>query len=331
MDTPFEIDFDSIKSQAADLLDKSDNAIPEADVPVVEAAPQAETPEVVAKDAPVVDQTTVEELDPDTHGERLVRVKVDGVSQVMKLKDVASGYSRTSHFTRQMQDLATQRKDFETRVSELEGLKAEQQNTRAFLANPSLVLKVLQESYPQLFEAANQPVQGDPNEIATVQQARDLVAAQAKQFQQTLELLEQKADQKIQRATQDLEARRETALFTEHINSTVKDIFDKNPILSKVRRAEDILRYEVAQMNPKTLKEANEAFITVAQGMVEDLQEGFTTANKTKVVAAAKLAKPRIEPPGGSGPQIQPRNFKKADGTPDWKQLSSAAADLMNG
>ncbi len=101
--------------------------------------------------------------------------------------------------------------------------------------------------------------------------------------------------------------------------------------MNSVRLADDIIRFEVAKLQPQTLKEANEAFRTVAQGMVEDLTQGFTNINKTKVVAAAKLTKPRIEPPGGSGPQIQPTtNFKQADGRLDWKALHAAAKNMAN-
>lgn len=334
-DSPFEIDFASIKSQAGDLLDQADTSapiIPDVD-PVVAASAVVEQPAtaVVDKAAPVVPNVPdASELDPDTQGDRLVKVKVDGQWEVKPLKDVVAGYSRTSHFTRQMQDLATQRKDFETKSGELTTLKQEREQIQNFLRNPQLVANFLRQSNPELLAAAEQQIVAgaDPNEIATVQQARDLVAKQASEFQATLKSMETSMTEKLAGVTKEIENRRETARHIETLNTTVKDIFEKNPILSSVRLAEDIIRYEVSKMNPRSIEEAQDAFRTVAQGMVEDLDKAYATTNKTKIATAAKLTTARIEPPGGSGPQIQPTDYKRADGTLDWNKLKSAAANF---
>lgn len=329
-DSPFEIDFASIKSQASDLIDAADTSptiVPDVVPPVAAPVVAAEVPAVGEAVVPAVPNVPdAEELDPDTQGDRLVRVKVDGQWEVKPLKDVVAGYSRTSHFTRQMQDLATQRKDFEGKSSEFAKLQEERTQIQTFLKNPQLVYQFLQQSSPELFKTAQQPITGaDPNEIATVQQARDLVTTQAQEFQQRLTSMEASMATKLTAVTKEIEDRRETAVHIETLNATVKDIFEKHPILSKVRLAEDIIRYEVAKMQPKTIAEAQEAFRTVAQGMVEDLNEGYAVTNKTKIATAAKLTTARIEPPGGSGPQIQPTDFKRADGTLDWKALNKAA------
>lgn len=329
-DTPFEIDFASLKSQAADMIDKPD-ALPSLDVaPVVDTTTPTPDPVVADKVPDVTTLPTADELDPELHGDRLVKVKVDGQWEVKPLKEIANGYSRTSHFTRQMQDLATQRKQVEGYQTEYARLQAEQTQLRTFLNNPQAVYQFLQQSAPALFEQAQQPLQGDPDEIATVQQARQLVDYQASQMQQRMQQMEAQMNVKLQQTTQEIENRRETAVYIDTLNSTVKDIFEKNPILSKVRLAEDIIRYEVAKMNPRTIVEAQEAFRTVAQGMVEDLDSGYAATSKTKVAAKAKLDSARIEPPGGSGPQIQPtQSYKRPDGTLDWNKLKQAAADFV--
>jgi hypothetical protein len=332
MDTPFEIDFASLKSQAADMLDAPDTA-PVVDVtPIVEAAPAVVDTPVAApakSDTPAVTPPTLEELDPETHGDRLVRVKVDGQWEVKALKDVTAGYSRTSHFTRQMQDLAKQRAEVEGFQQNFRQLQEERGQIQNFLRNPQLVAQFLQQSNPELFHQANQPVQGDPNEIATVQQARDLVAQQQVAFEQRLKAMDAAMNERMVATGREIENKRETAVYIDSINTVVRDIFEKNPILGKIRMSEDIIRFEVGKMNPKNITEALDAFRTVAQGMVEDINEGFATTNKTKIATAAKLATARIEPPGGSGPQIQPTtNFKKADGSIDWKALKNAAANL---
>lgn len=337
-DTPFEIDFASIKSQASEFLDKADTPIPDpivpVDTPIVETpvvAAKVEPPVVDAKVDPVVkDLPTVGELDPDTHGDQLVRVKVDGQWEVKSLKDVAASYSRQSHFTRQMQDVAAQRKDIEARQGQFDQLVNQSQQYKALLNNSSALYGFLKANNPELFATAEQAPVGDPNEIATVQQARDLVEKQNQQFQATLKKLETDTNTRIEQAAKDLETRRETESHIASITPVLKDIFDKNPILSAVPHAEDILRFEVAKLNPKTLTEALEGFKSVAQGMVDDLNEKFTAANKTKVAVAAKLATSRIEPPGGAGPQIQPTtNFKNTDGSVNWKSIRERAATML--
>lgn len=343
-DDTYQIDFASIKSQAADIPLFTEDPIPAPVTP--EPALAVDTTKIVEPiaDKPVVDkiaakvpevpkvktEAALEELDPDTHGDRLVKVKVDGQWEVKSLKEVAAGYSRTSHFTRQQQELATQRKEIEGKQTQFDSLVTERQQIQGFLSNSKLMYQFLKERSPELFAQAEQPiVQGDPNEIATVQQARDLIEAQKLEFNKTLEQMNRANDEKIATAQRDLENRRETAAHSESINTTLKDIFEKNPLLSKVPQVEDILRYQVAKMEPKTIAEANDAFRQVAQGIMEDLNDGFAVANKTKIATAAKLVTARIEPPGGSGPQIQPRTFKKADGSTDWNGLTAAAAELM--
>lgn len=335
-DTPFEIDFASLKSQAAEMMDAPDTAV--VDTPIVET-PVVSTPAVVAAvvtppaevtpvgdtKASVVPIVPVEELDPETMGDRLVRVKVDGNWEVKALKDVAAGYSRTSHFTRQMQDLAAQRKEVEGFRAEFDALKTERTNISAFLNDGKLVHQFLKQQNPELFELAQQPIVGDPNEIATVQQARDLIAAQALTVKQAFEKMATEQTAKLADVERQIEDKRATAVHIESINAVIKDIFEKNPLLHKVRMAEDVMRFEVSKLQPKTIAEALEGFRTVAQGMVEDLSEGIAASTKTKVVAAAKLTTARIEPPGGAGPQIQPTDFKRADGTLDWKKLRIAA------
>lgn len=319
----FEIDFAGLKSQAADMIEAG-----EATPAVVAEAPSA--PAVIvdkAIDAPAA-VAAVEELDPEKDGDRLVRVKIDGQWETKKLSDVTGGYSRTSHFTRQMQDLAAQRKQVETFQAERTQLLTEREKVKAFLANPNLVAQYLQHSHPQLFETAQQPV-GNPDEIATVAQAQELINRMKAEMTTNLEKVNQSFDTRVAAATKALEDKQETAQHTITLNATVKELFEAHPILKKVRLAEDILRYEVAKLQPKTIEEAVEGFKTVAQGMAEDLQEGFTAQTKTKAVAKAKLAA-AIEPPGGSGPQIQPTSYKKADGTTDWNKLKTMAAEIAN-
>ncbi len=320
------------------MLDQADTATPEV-APVVPAV-VAEVPAVAASvEAPVVPAAvpTADELDPETHGDRLVRVKVDGQWEVKSLKDVTAGFSRTSDYTRKMQAVADQRRAAETlneqltaRQTEFQTQQTELQQLRAFISNPQALQKFLQQTNPNLFQPSNQPVV-DPNEIATVQQARDIAAEQAKQFQSHMAKLEQQFNASVAKSAQDIENRRETAVFSASLNSTVKDIFTANPLLTAIPLAEDLLRFQVAKLNPQSLQEAQEAFKTVAEGMMDDLQRKFTDQNKTKLAAAAKLTTARIEPPGGTGIQIQPTpaSYDKEKNSMNWKGLHAQAKQMM--
>jgi hypothetical protein len=348
-EAPYEIDFASISKQAGDYID-ANPATESVTEPVVEpAAPveaQAVTPPQV--DTPVVKKTeitpepaspsAIDELDPEKDGDKLVKVKVDGEWKTIALKEVANGYSRTSHFTRKMQDLATDRNtfteqqtQFKAQEAEFTQLKAERQNIDAFLRNPKLMYQFLKESDPSLFAAA-EATPSSSDEIATVAQAKEIVEQRLKDFNARLEHIQVDADKKVTEKVAELERSRETQEHAVAINAHVKDLFVKNPILNKVRRAEDVIRYEVALLKPQTREEALEAFNQVVQGMVEDLDEGFKSTNTKQVVkqaAAKKLESSRIEPPGGSGPQIQPQtNFMKSDGGVDWNAIRKAAEQV---
>ncbi len=333
MSDQYTPDFQGIQAQAAAMFD-ADNA-PEA-TPETPVTPEVAVAPETAVVAPVVEPEAVEELDPETHGDRLMRVKVDGEWKSVKLREAANGYSRTSHYTKQSQELAAQRKEVEAIQQKNEAFAKEREELtqlRTFLGNPNAVFAALQKHSPELFQLANTPTANlDANDIATVQQAKDLIAQQAKEFKQTLAQMQSEQEAKAQEREAQRENKAQTAKYSEAITPVVKQLFEKHPLLSKVRRAEDILRYEVAQLQPKNLEETLEAFRTVAQGMEEDLNDGFTTVNKTKITQAAKLAVKGIEPPGGSGPQIQPTAsaYDKATRKMNWKSLEQRAQSIMD-
>lgn len=305
-------------SQAADAVlaapePLADHAVEAAPAPVAGQAPE--------RVAGVVDDS---ELDPETMGDRKVKIKVDGEWQTVSLKEAAAGYSRTSAYTKRMQDLATQRAEVDAFKTEKTQLLEQQKQTQAFLNNPELVLRYLQQAQPQLFQPQQQPI-GDPNEIATIDQANQLIEQRVGRVMAQLQQMEQQTTQRIAQATNEIQNRAQTGKYIEALNHTVKQVFEAHPILNHVKNVEDNIRYEVAKLKPTTIEEAQSAFLEVAKGMAEDLELGFASANKTKLATAEKLKTSRIEPPGGSGPQLQPTNHKNSDGSLNWKSLTNAA------
>ncbi len=322
-------DFSSIRSGAEEIFD-NDQAPKE----TPEVSPEAPQIAVESTSTPAA---VVEELDPEVHGDRLVRVKnSSGEWETKPLKDVVSGNLRQSDYTRKTQELAAQRKEVEeirAQNSKIQKDLEELSQLRSFLGDRKQVFAALKAQAPELFETAQQSTVGaDASEIATIQQARTeaerLVNAQVKELQKQLAEQESRTLAREQAAV----VRAETAKHAESINPVVKEIFEKNPILTAIPNAEDILRYQVTKMAPSTLQEAIDAFRTVSAGWVEDLNEKYTAANKTKLVQAAKLTTARIEPPGGSGLQIQPAKpaYDKKTNKTNWNAIRERSAALLD-
>lgn len=328
---PYQIDFAGIKAQAA-ALDTEDSTPEIVAEPTPQAHPVGIEPVAAApvSATPPSDAPDPDELDPETHGERFVKIKIDGEYQRKALKDVTASFSRQSDYTKKMQALAQQRTEVETQKATYDKALAEREQIQAFISHPQQLLAYLQKSAPQLFEQAHQPLQGNPDEIATVQNARDMVTAEVKRLREELQTINQSVDQRIAAENQKFEARQQTQTYATALNNTIREIFEANPILSAFPHAEDAIRVEVTKLAPQTEKEAHDAFRQVAAGIVEGLNEKFSIQNKTKVVQAAKLAKASIEPPGGSGPQIKPTTSFMKDGgrNIDFNKLRNAALNM---
>lgn len=327
-EAPYSIDFAKLRTEASAMADTLDT-----DTPVVESAPEAAPAAAAVETAPTVGEVApsanvpVEELDPEAHGDRLVKVKVNGEWQTQPLKEVIAGYSRTSDYTRKAQDLARQRGEIEANKAQFEQSNQQLAYIKGLLNNKTQVQQFIQQAYPELLQVAQQPIQGDPNEIATIQQARQLVEQQAQSYQQQLREMATNLQAAQTKAIADLEFQREFNQHSATINHTLTDILAANPVLNKIPSVGDILRSEVLKLKPTTVEETNEAFRTVAKGIVEDLNSSYSSVPPTSVKApsAPALTKARIEPPGGTGPQPIPTKFTKNSGRGiDWKALYKA-------
>lgn len=329
-DNSTDIDFPALALEAQKMVDAADTN--QEGPEVVAATPEVAAvvpgiPEVSPAVAPVDD-----ELDPDVIGDRPVRVKVGNEWRKVPLKEVAGNYWRAGDYTQKTQALAEQRRQVEAERAAQQAAQDRLAQYDAFHADKNRVLGYLQQAHPELFQPSQQTQQVDPNEIATVAQAREMLAAQQREFQQNLQRVGQTSEQKIAQAIQDFRNEQQTNAYRESFKSTVKEVFNEYPILSKVKMAEDIIRLEVRKMEPTTEAEAHEAFRTVAKAMYEELTEGFTTLSKTKVKQAEKLKTAGIEPPGGSGIQLQPNKgaYDKGTNKLDWKGLAEQAKALVN-
>jgi hypothetical protein len=341
----FDIDFGALREQASKLMTDDSDASPEA----VPATPSSAPAEVRVKGAttgqgtaeakvetPTAEEVAAEEALADIDENAKFKVVVDGEETIVTGKELKSGYSRTSVFTKRMQQVAKDRETVQASQQRLQALETERQGLETFLRNPNAILNyVAREFGPQAAAAlagqtaqpqAGQP-SGDPNELVSAAEARAIAAHERQAVEAQLQNVVKSVQDQIAQATQAIHHEQAQAKHAVAISSTLSDIFTTNPVLKSIPNAEDLIRFEVAKLQPQTEAEALNAFKQVSQGMVEDLAKHFQAQKKIQVVAQArqKLESKTIEPPGGSAPQLQPTNFKNADGQVDFKKVFELA------
>lgn len=347
-------DFAALKAQAAAILDKSEAApepvvIPAADPIVadptvvrVKGATTGQSQQV----AEVVEPPVVPDpVDPvaasaaaalEIGDDQLVKVLVDGVEEIRPWKEAKGLLSGGAKFTKSMQQLAKEKQAFESERGQLTELQQREQAYQNLLRSPQALGEFMQRQFPQLFQQQPQAQApaggGNPDEIATLGEARAIAEQQTRALSQQVAELKQSLQQGLQETQTQIEHRQQTAKHATVIQSTLSEIFVANPVLNAIPNAEDLIRYNVALMQPKTEADAVTAFKTVAQGIVDDVKKHYTANNKVQAIAAQKqkLVTSSIEPAGGAAPQIAPKSFKAADGTVDWKAVTQAAKDFSN-
>lgn len=320
---------------AFDLSNDASNKLKTKSEEVVSNTPETPVDETVeeADEAPAAENLNLAEV-----GDRLVTVKVDGKEQVVPLKEALAGYSRTQKFTKEMQAIRTREDAITSNEQAINNLVKEREAMLQLVSNPQKLQAYFQQAFGQQAPLAAQPVPAaddpfsNPDEIVTVAQARQLaetmMAQKLQAFESQIANLNSQIDNKLQTNTKELQDRQAVAKYSETIGATLSDIFEQHPVLKGDEFAEDIMRFKVGQLKPKTLDEAIEAFRIVAQERAESLGAHFNNINKVKVARKAKLDN-AIEPAGGTGPQIQPFDYRGKDGKVDWNKLKDQAATML--
>lgn len=329
------IDFGALREQASKLLDAEEAAAaPAVAAPATTEDPDPSKVRVKAAD-PVAQATPVVAPSPqDLADDALVRITVDGEEQILPWSEARGKISGGLKFTKNMQDLAKQRTDLANELTSLNKLRTERAALEQFLNNEEAVTGFVKNKFPHLFQTpsgqpAAQAADYNPDEIATLGQARSIAQQQADAVTKQIGEVKNFVATSIAEANQQIADRQETARHASAINNTLTDIYSKNPVLNAIPNSQDLLRFEVSKMQPRTQEEALEAFRTVAAGMVEEVGKHFKANQKIQVVAAAKakLESKSIEPAGGSSPQLKPTSYKNADGQVDWARVKKLAME----
>jgi hypothetical protein len=301
------------------LHEKAMNFQPDAvSTPTLESE-HAQTPPVVDSSATNVDNATQAQLAAlkDTD---LVEVTVDGQSVQLPWSEARGGVMRHAKFTKEMQGLASQRTQFETERASLQQAREEREALVQLLSNKDLLRQFASAKYPDLFQQA-QAAQAavasgeiDPNDIATVGQIQELRTAAENAITNMAQQLEQNLAQREAAIATQIETKQATLKLATQVNDTITSLFKEHPFIEKtIPNAQQLLRYEVSQMKPRTPEEALEAFGTVVAGWKERFDDAVRESTKQTVIAKQKLVGNNIQPPGGSGVQPTPVSFKKTN------------------
>jgi hypothetical protein len=310
---------------------------PEADTqepaqPVVEqvVAPQGDVP-AEPKNVDTASASQLAKLK-DTD---LVEVTVDGQPVQMPWGQAKGGVMRQAHYTKEMQSLRAEQSAFQSEQQQIASLRKEHEAFVTLLRDPNLLREFVGQKYPSLMAqqqaVAAAAAQVDPDDIVTVGQIQATQAQLEQRIADVADAMEQTFAEREANIARNIETKHATLKLANEVNSTIKSLFDEHPHMAKlIPDAEQVLRYNVSKMKPKTEQEAIEAFKTVFGGWVEKYNDAVTETTKTKTIAKQKMLATNIQPPGGAGVQPQPTNFKKVDKITgkeslDWDKLHEAA------
>jgi hypothetical protein len=311
---------------------------PAADAAVEQVAePVADAPVVEASETPNIDSANAAQL-AQLSDDQLVEITVDGQPVQMSWKDAKGGFQRQAHYTKSMQQFRQEQTQFETERQNLQKAAEEREVLRQLLTTPELLQQYLARN-PSLVQqqAALQQAaaQADPDDIATVGQIQSAQQELLRQQEAMQQKFIEELAQREEALTQRIEDRQVTAKLSTDINTTIKGLFNEHPYLQKViPNADQLLRYEVLQLQPTTPAETLEAFKTVFGGWVENFKSTVAEANKQSVVQKHKLTSNNIQPPGGAPPQQTPTNYKKVNPMTgktevDWEALRNVGLSML--
>lgn len=339
-DTVKNFSFEGIHERAMDYQPESTPAAaqPAAEqVPPVKAEPQVETevkPALEAEATNVGDATAAQLAQlKDTD---LVEVTVDGQTVQMPWKDAKGGVMRQAKFTKEMTAFRKEQAEFQSKQADIDRLSNEHQVLRNLLLNKEMLRGFLQQRYPDLVaqavaEAKQEAGVVDGGDIATVGQLQQLTKSVEERIVNVVDTLEKSLQEREVQIAQNIQDTQATLALSTQINGTIKEMFDQNKdLVNLIPEAEQVLRYKVLQLGPKTPEETLEAFKTVFGGWKEQYDAAVANANKSRVITKQKLERVNVQPQGGTGVQPQPTSFKKTNPLSgktelDWNKIHDAA------
>jgi hypothetical protein len=292
-----------------------------AEQPVVVETLKVETPQVTEQ---VTQATQPVKLADDTP----VEIVVNGESKIVTAKEYKEILQRTDIWTQRMQAVAQQRKELENYAAQREAQILEA--ARAVQMARQELQQVPQNPQQQSQEP---PRTLNPNEIATLGEVQQALAALQQRHQQELAQREQALRQELaasmQQAEQHAVVQQDRVKFT----SAVKELMqtEDGRLLTEVNPvAEAWVRFQTLQLGPENVDQAIDFARKVFADGVGKVKGRFTQQQTQQAVAQAKVV---MEPPAGAAPALQSAPQKialKKDGSVDWDALRAKALAIMD-
>ena len=332
--------------------------------PLTAAAPVAspvvgEQPPAVDPAAPVAEPQVMDI--PDT---ALVRVKVDGVDVIMPYGEARGGFMRGAKFTKSQQEVRALEGTLNeklTGLQQLEARAAAAERYEQLLTNDRALVAYVQKVMPHLTVAQATAVAAgavpaalaapaptfDPEGLATLGQTQQVVQARVAEIEsqvgRRLNEMEvahvARSEQLLAGVSAEVDKRlavianaQEVAAIDSRIEKSIGDLQTANPQLSAIPNLNDLIRFEVRKLHPKSETEMFEAVELVGKAIVEQLDAHYTLTRQAAVIEKQKLVTEGTEAPNGA-PALtfqRPLTHRDANGQFSWDSLAKVAQARAN-
>jgi hypothetical protein len=326
-------------------------------------APQQTQSQTVQASAPESVTAEVAELSP-TQSFRVTTI-VDGkpVTEVLTGKQIADRNMNARKFTQSMQQVRQVERQALEAQRGIAAIRQRQAEQEQLLNDPGRLAAYVQGKFPHLLSPQQQAQQQaqhqlqqpfaqqqqqvpavDPQMLASVGDVNHAVAQsiaqQEAELGRRLNSLEQGAIQRaeesaarvVQQTISNLRNAHQVATFDRQIDDHITSLTSEHPVLSAIPQLNDLLRFEVSKLNPRTPQEMFEGLREVASAYAETIDAHYSERHATTLAAKAKLGTHGVEAPSGQTAQIQPVSRKPFthNGKGDWDSMKAEAMARLN-
>ena len=258
----------------------------------------------------------------------LVKVKVDGVEQLVSVKDYTNGIQREAAFTKRTQALADQRREAEGQIAAATAeLTRREEALWAAQSAPNPLQALIDMATPQ-------PTAPDPGELATLGDVHALLQSMSAQQEQMTASQQQVLMGQLQTAAaqmrEEMELESDRKRFTTSV-TTLLDQPDYALMKEVIPFAEEALRFQVVKLDPQNMDEAIEFAKNIAAEWSSKLTGVQGSALKQQEIARARQTmEPATGSPVAPSATAKPQSFLKKTGGLDWEALRARSLAIAN-
>ena len=322
--TPSTIDFPALMAKAMAMPEPPDVVANPA--PVVPVASGEPTPSASFITAETSDAPTPQLLNlPDN---ALVKVKVDGVEQLVSVKDYTNGIQREAAFTKRTQALADQRREAESQIAAATADLARREEVFRTAQNAPNPLQAL------IDMATPKPTAPDPGELATLGDVHAALQHLSTQQEQMTASQQQVLMGQLQTAAAQMREEMELESDRKRFTNSVTALLDQPDyafMKEVIPFAEEALRFQVVKLDPQSMDEAIEFAKNIAVEWSTKLSGVQTSALKQQEIARARQTmEPATGSPVAPSASAKPQSFLKKTGGLDWEALRARSLAIAN-